>query len=109
MRITTLPVWLAALALAGLNVSRQAPALLPRGEAQDKKTWKMLGASHPMAAHSLDSRLIYQMGKRADAREGVSSFLEKRPAAFTMSVADDVPEPFPFWQTPPYEPGDADP
>ena len=65
--------------------------------------WKMLGASHPMAAHRLDSRLIHQMGKTPDAREGVQSFLEKRPARFEMSPATDVPEPFPFWETPSFE------
>ena len=64
--------------------------------------WKMLGESHPMAAHRLDSRLIHQMGKTPDAREGVQSFLEKRPADFTMSPASDLPEPYPFWETPPF-------
>ena len=66
--------------------------------------WKMLGAWHPMAAHNLDSRLIHQMGKTPDAHEGVQSFLEKRPAEFTMSPSRDVPEPFPFWETPPFDP-----
>ena len=66
--------------------------------------WKMLGASHPMAAHNLDSRLVQQMGKTPDAHEGVQSFLEKRPADFRMSPSRDVPEPFPFWETPPFDP-----
>ncbi len=70
--------------------------------------WKMLGENHPMAAHSLDSRLIQQMGKTPDAHEGVQSFLEKRPANFTMSPARDVPGPFPFWETPPYDPAEVD-
>ena len=66
--------------------------------------WKMLGAAHPMAAHNLDSRLIQQMGRTPDAHEGVQSFLEKRPAAFSMSAARDVPAPFPFWETPDFAP-----
>ena len=66
--------------------------------------WKMLGAPHPMHAHSLDSRLIYQMGKSADAYEGVQSFLDKRPAEFGMRPSSDVPEPFPWWETPPFAP-----
>ena len=42
--------------------------------------WRMLGAAHPMEAHRADSRGIALRGPSADAREGVESFLEKRPA-----------------------------
>jgi enoyl-CoA hydratase/carnithine racemase len=62
--------------------------------------WRMLGESHPMAAHRVDSNAIAKLGQSADAREGVVSFLEKRPAAFTDRVPDDIPAPWPFW-TPP--------
>src|SRR6202043_3353710 len=41
--------------------------------------WQMLGADHPMEAHKIDSRAIQATGKGADAREGVESFLAKRP------------------------------
>src|SRR3546814_2868322 len=53
--------------------------------------WRMLGAPHPMSAHRWDSRAIFARGRSADAAEGVSSFLEKRPANFTVSVANDYP------------------
>jgi enoyl-CoA hydratase/carnithine racemase len=46
-----------------------------------------LGARHPMEAHRLESRAIWDRGASADAREGVASFLEKRPATYTDSVA----------------------
>jgi enoyl-CoA hydratase/carnithine racemase len=59
--------------------------------------WRMLGADHPMEAHKLDSRLIHAMGASPDAYEGVQSFLEKRPARFTMKVSRDLPEVFPWW------------
>jgi enoyl-CoA hydratase/carnithine racemase len=59
--------------------------------------WKMLGADHPMEAHKLDSRLIHAMGASPDAYEGVQSFLEKRPARFTMMVSSDLPEVYPWW------------
>lgn len=64
--------------------------------------WRMMGAAHPMAAHRWDSRAIFARGRGADAAEGVSSFLEKRPARFTDSVAIDYPW-FPeFEEGPPY-------
>lgn len=65
--------------------------------------WKMLCASHPMEAHRIDSRVIDFMGKGPDAREGVESFLEKRPPRFTLSVANDMPDFYPWWESPAYE------
>ena len=43
--------------------------------------WRMLGASHPMEAHRIDSRAMFHRGRGADVKEGIASFLEKRPAA----------------------------
>ena len=65
--------------------------------------WKMLGADHPMEAHKVDSRLIYAMGQSPDGYEGVSSFLEKRPARFPMKVSSDLPPSFPWWSERPFE------
>ena len=62
--------------------------------------WRMLGASHPMEAHRADSRGIQLRGRSADAHEGVTSFLEKRPAKFTDSVSHDLPDIFPDWEDP---------
>src|SRR5438045_3137817 len=52
--------------------------------------WRMLGADHPMEAHKGDPRIICEPGRTPDAREGVTSFLEKRPAAFPMRVSSDL-------------------
>lgn len=60
--------------------------------------WKMLGADHPMQAHRLDSRGMHFMGSSPDAREGVQSFLEKRPPHFAMRVSQDMPAYFPWWR-----------
>jgi len=60
--------------------------------------WRMLGASHPMDAHRAESRAMMERGNSADAREGVMSFLEKRPADFSMTVSNDFPDIFPEWQ-----------
>jgi enoyl-CoA hydratase/carnithine racemase len=65
--------------------------------------WRMLGAAHPMEAHRVDSRAIFARGASADAKEGVVSFLEKRPARFTDTVSADMPPWFPWWQEPGYE------
>ena len=60
-------------------------------------------ADHPMTAHMADSRGILHMGQSADVKEGVASFLEKRPPRFTMSVSRDLPDLFPFYRTPEFE------
>ncbi len=56
--------------------------------------WKMAGADHPMEAHKVDSRGIFARGSSADVKEGVASFLEKRPAKFPDKVSKDMPRTF---------------
>ena len=64
--------------------------------------WRMLGADHPMEAHKVDSRAIFALGQGADAREGVLSFLEKRPPVFPSRVSKDLPAFYPWWDDRPY-------
>jgi enoyl-CoA hydratase/carnithine racemase len=64
--------------------------------------WQMLGATHPMEAHRIDSRAIYDTGRMADAAEGVAAFLEKRPAHWSLAPSNDLPDWFPWRAEPPY-------
>jgi enoyl-CoA hydratase/carnithine racemase len=64
--------------------------------------WTMLGADHPMAAHRADSRAMFARGQSDDAREGVTSFLEKRQPRFSDRVSDGLPELFPDREEPVY-------
>jgi enoyl-CoA hydratase/carnithine racemase len=65
--------------------------------------WRMLGAEHPMMAHRADSRGMVARGQSADAIEGVTAFLEKRPAAFPDRVSAGLPDVMPGWSAPEFE------
>lgn len=60
--------------------------------------WRMAGESSPWAAHRLDSRAVYARGRSGDAKEGVVSFLEKRPPVYPDKVSTDMPDFFPWWE-----------
>jgi enoyl-CoA hydratase/carnithine racemase len=65
--------------------------------------WRMLGAEHPMLAHRADSRGMFYRGQSADAAEGITSFLEKRPPRFPDLVSDGLPDVMPGWRGPDFE------
>ncbi len=91
-----------AYALAGRLTTHSAPVSVALAR---KMLWRNLGADHPMIAHRVESRALRSRGASADAREGVSSFLEKRPARFPDSVDRDLPEVFaPDLPVPPFTP-----
>jgi enoyl-CoA hydratase/carnithine racemase len=87
----------AAHALAREIVENAAPVSVALAR---QLMWTMLGAAHPMDAHRADSRAMFARGMSADAREGVTSFLEKRPAQFPDRVADGLPEILPGREAP---------
>jgi enoyl-CoA hydratase/carnithine racemase len=90
----------AAHALAAEIAENTAPVSVALGR---RLLWTMLGAEHPMVAHRADSRAMYLRGQSADAREGVTSFLEKRPAEFPDRVSDGLPDVLPDWASPSFD------
>ena len=87
----------AAYALAGQIADNTAPVSVALTR---QMLWRMAGADHPMQAHRADSRAIQARGASGDAREGVTSFLEKRPADFPDRVSTDIPNIWPHWHAP---------
>jgi enoyl-CoA hydratase/carnithine racemase len=87
----------AAYALAAEIADNAAPVSVALSR---QMMWRLLGADHPMAAHRAESRGIQERGSSADAREGVTSFLEKRSADFRGRVGADLPDLFPGWVEP---------
>jgi len=65
--------------------------------------WRMLGASHPMQAHRVDSRAVNHTGRSPDAREGITAFFERRAATWTQEVPGDLPPFVPWWEDPTFE------
>lgn len=60
--------------------------------------WRLSSAPDPMVAHRVDSQGLAQTGSMADAIEGVTAFLEKRPADWKLRVSEDLPPVYPWWE-----------
>jgi enoyl-CoA hydratase/carnithine racemase len=86
-----------ARALAAEIVENTAPVSVALAR---QLMWRMLGSEHPMRAHQADSRAMFARGQSDDAREGVSSFLQKRSAHFTDRVSEGLPDIFPGYAEP---------
>lgn len=69
--------------------------------------WSGLGQPHPMDAHQVDSAVLAERGASPDAREGVTSFLQKRPAEFPDRVSTDLPPTGGWWEEREWQEPDA--
>jgi enoyl-CoA hydratase/carnithine racemase len=90
----------AALALAGEITENTSAVSVAMTRAM---LWRLSATEHPMMAHRVDSRAIYRLSRSADAREGIASFLEKRPPAYPDTVSANMPDFYPWWDEPGYE------
>jgi enoyl-CoA hydratase/carnithine racemase len=90
----------AARALAREIADNTAPVSIALTRAM---LWRLSAAEHPMAAHEIDSRAIYRRSRSGDAKEGISSFLEKRSPVYPDKVSTDLPDFFPWWDEPVYK------
>lgn len=75
----------AARALADKLTAGSAPVSVAMTR---KLLWSGLASEHPMAAHRRDSRAIWARGRAGDAKEGVMSFLQKRPPEYPDKVSE---------------------
>ncbi|UXA11546.1 enoyl-CoA hydratase/isomerase family protein [Mycobacterium sp. SMC-8] len=57
--------------------------------------WQMMAAPHPSIAHHIETKALNLRGLSADAREGITAFVEKRKPVFTDRVTTDTPDVFP--------------
>jgi enoyl-CoA hydratase/carnithine racemase len=65
--------------------------------------WRMMGASHPMEAHRAESLALHYRYRSNDVKEGVASFMQKRPPDFAEKVPSNLPDIWPGWVDPPFE------
>jgi enoyl-CoA hydratase/carnithine racemase len=53
--------------------------------------WEHLGGPPPVAVAKREAKALFTLGRMADAREGVTSFLEKRKPRWSLSPTKDIP------------------
>lgn len=70
--------------------------------------WKMLTESDPMAAHRIDSAAMRHCASLPDVKEGIESFLEKRPPKFSARPSEDMPAFYPWWDAAQFGPPGKD-
>lgn len=65
--------------------------------------WRGLTMGHPMEAHRMESAIVRARGRSADAREGVTAFLDRRPPVFPGRPSEHLEAFRHLWEDPPFE------
>lgn len=86
----------AAYSLARKIIHKTSPTAVALSR---RMMWRNANFDHPMAAHRVDSALMYISNQHMDGRDGFDAFLEKREPVFTAKVSTDMPT-TPFWKRP---------
>jgi enoyl-CoA hydratase/carnithine racemase len=60
--------------------------------------WRFASAPDPFGLLKIDGGFAMALGATGDVKEGVASFLEKRPPSFPGRVSDGMPAGYPWWE-----------
>lgn len=96
----------AARALAQELAGQSAPVSAALARAM---VWHSHSFTHPIQAHDIESKAMFYTARQEDAKEGVAAFLEKRAPQWRLNTTDNMPDFYPWWETPPFrEKGEKD-
>jgi enoyl-CoA hydratase/carnithine racemase len=79
--------------IAGEIVQNAAPVPLALTR---RMLWQFLGMDDPEKADEINIAYFSWTGSQPDCKEGIESFLEKRPPEWKMKVSEDMPDFFPL-------------
>jgi enoyl-CoA hydratase/carnithine racemase len=79
--------------IAGEIVKNAAPVPLALTR---RMLWQFLGMDDPEKADEINIAYFAWTGAQPDCKEGIESFLEKRPPEWKMKVSEDMPDFFPL-------------
>lgn len=81
-----------------LELAREVVLCAPHSMMLNKQLLLRNANMSPEEAHLVESRAINWSAEHPDAREGIMSFLEKRPPKFQGDPFNGVPDFFPWWR-----------